>query len=39
MFNLSPVIERGAKTVNKLSGTITWENQFAPERTDSPFAS
>ena len=39
MFNLSPVIERGAKTVNKLSGTITWENQFAPERCDSPFAS
>lgn len=37
--NLRPVIERGVKSINKLTGTISWENQFSPEREDSVFAS
>lgn len=37
--NFRPVIERGIKSINKLMGTITWENQFSPERADSVFAS
>ena len=37
--NLRPVIERGQKSINKLSGMITWEAQFSPERADSVFAS
>lgn len=36
---LRPVIERGQKSINKLSGTITWEAQFSPERAESVFAS
>ena len=36
---LRPVIERGQKSINKLSGTITWEAQFSPERADSVYAS
>jgi len=39
MVNLRPVIERGAKSVNKLTGTITWDAQFSPERAESVFAS
>lgn len=37
--NLRTVIERGQKSINKLMGTITWEDQFSPERADSVFAS
>lgn len=37
--NIRPVIERGQKSVNKLTGTVTWEAQFSPERHDNPFAS
>lgn len=37
--NLRPVIERGQKSINKLTGTISWEAQFSPERGDNPFAS
>ena len=36
--NLRPVIERGQKSINKLTGTITWENKFSPERIDNPYA-
>jgi hypothetical protein len=36
--NLRPVIERGQKSINKLSGTISWEAQFSPERAESVFA-
>ncbi len=36
--NLRPVIERGQKSVNKLTGTITWESKFSAERHDNPFA-
>lgn len=39
MVNLRPVIERGMKSLNKLTGTITWEAQFSPEREESVFAS
>jgi len=39
LVNLRPVIERGIKSLNKLTGTITWEAQFSPERHDNPFAS
>jgi len=35
---LRPVIERGQKSINKISGTISWESQFSPERADSVFA-
>lgn len=38
-FNLRPVIERGIKSLNKLSGTITWEDQFSAERAVSVYAS
>lgn len=36
--NFRPVIERGQKSINKISGTISWENQFSPERTTNPYA-
>lgn len=39
MLNLRPVIERGAKSVHKLTGTVTWSAKFSPERNVSPFAS
>jgi hypothetical protein len=39
VLNLRPVIERGVKSLNKLSGTITWEAQFSPEREVSVYAS
>jgi len=38
-FTLRPVIERGIKSLNKLSGTITWEDKFSPERAVSVYAS
>jgi len=38
MVNLRPVIERGVKSLNKLSGTVTWEAQFSPERAVSVYA-
>lgn len=37
-FKIGGIIERGNQSVQKLSGTITWESKFAPERNDSPFA-
>lgn len=37
-INLRPVIERGVKSINKLTGTITWDAQFSPEMNDNPFA-
>jgi hypothetical protein len=39
IFTMRPVIERGAKSLNKLSGTITWENKFSSERAVSVYAS
>lgn len=36
--NLRPVIERGQKSVNKLTGTITWDAQFSPQRGVNPYA-
>jgi len=39
IFTMRPVIERGIKSLNKLSGTITWEDQFSPERAVSVYAS
>lgn len=38
-LNLFPTIERGQKSLHKLTGTFTWEASYAPERIDSPFAS
>lgn len=38
-MSLRPVIERGIKSLNKLSGTITWEAKFSPERETSVYAS
>ena len=38
MVNLRPVIERGIKSLNKLSGTITWDAKFSAERADSVYA-
>jgi len=37
MMNLRPVIERGQKSINKISGTITWDAQFSPERAAAIF--
>lgn len=39
MVHFEPVIERGIKSLNKLTGTITWEAQFAPQRAESVYAS
>lgn len=39
MVHSEPVIERGAKSLNKLSGTVTWSAQFPPERAESVYAS
>ena len=39
IFTLRPVIERGVKSLNKLSGRITWEDQFSAERAVSVYAS
>lgn len=39
MINIRPVIERGIKSLNKLTGTVTWEAQFSPERAESVYAS
>lgn len=38
-IDLRPVIERGIKSLNKLTGTITWEAKFSPERATSVYAS
>ena len=35
---LNPSIERGNQSIQKATGTITWEALYAPERNDSPFA-
>ena len=32
------LIERGSDSVHKISGTITWESQFSPERETNPMA-
>ena len=32
------VIERGQKSLQKISGTAFWESQFSPERTTNPMA-
>lgn len=37
-LNLRPVIERGSKSINKLTGTAQWDYQFSPERHDNPYA-
>jgi len=34
----SYMIERGYKTVHKISGTFKWDSQFSPERTTNPMA-
>jgi len=39
MFNLRPIIERGIKSLNKLTGTITWEDKFSAERDISIYSS
>lgn len=31
-------IERGQKSVQKIIGTVKWENKFSPERTTNPMA-
>ena len=31
-------IERGQKSVQKIVGTVKWENKFSPERTTNPMA-
>lgn len=38
MVNLRPQIERGAQSVNKLVGTITWSAKFSAERNINPYA-
>lgn len=38
IVNLDYLIERGSKSIQKISGTITWEAAFSPERCDNPMA-
>ena len=35
---INPMIERGNQSVQKMTGSFTWEYKFAPERNDSPWA-
>jgi hypothetical protein len=39
MVHFEPVIERGIKSLNKFTGTVTWDAQFPPERAASVYAS
>ena len=36
--NMSYLIERGFKSIQKITGTFVWESQFSPERTTNPMA-
>lgn len=38
LVNLDYLIERGCKTIHKITGTITWEDPFSPERAENPLA-
>jgi len=35
---LDYLIERGTKSIHKITGTATWDASFSPERTDNPLA-
>lgn len=39
MVHFDHVIERGVKSLNKLTGTATWDAQFAPVMAESVYAS
>jgi hypothetical protein len=39
ILNLDYLIERGCKSIHKISGTATWEDPYAPERIANPLAS
>lgn len=38
LVNLDYIIERGTKSIQKISGTITWESKYSPERCANPLA-
>ena len=37
-LKLAYQIERGQKTLQKIVGTVTWENEFSPNRITNPLA-
>lgn len=36
--NLDYIIARGTKSIQKITGTVTWDNQYAPERVVNPLS-
>jgi hypothetical protein len=36
--NLDYIIARGTKSIQKITGTVTWESQYAPERCVNPLS-
>lgn len=37
-LNLDYVIERGTKSIHRITGTAKWDAQFSPERVSNPLA-
>jgi hypothetical protein len=37
-INLDYVIARGTKSIQKITGTVVWEEQYAPERVTNPLS-
>jgi len=37
-LNLDYVVERGSKSIQKITGTAQWEASFSPERVDNPLS-
>lgn len=38
ILNLDYVIERGSKSIHRITGTAVWDATFSPERVDNPLA-
>ena len=36
--DISDILARGVNEIEKLTGTLSWDKKFDPERTDSPIA-
>lgn len=38
ILNLDYIIERGCKTIHKITGTAVWEDPYSPQRADNPLS-
>lgn len=38
ILNLDYVIERGTKSIHRITGTAIWDTEFSPERVDNPLS-